>query len=499
MIEALRVAKIAFFTALIVTLAASPGSAAENCPSDPAWLQGTPNVSFAKPPARPGPDCNFYTPAWQIFLGATRNVSSSGPYRPAFLNYDTIESMFGSAPAVFAKFSAMKVGRLSLAPRALKGSNDAQGSAAGATGKLRSKVVEINAGARQAGLNGLLVDQNGNPIFYSIHVNQSFADFVKTNFIKESSEKTKAAILAANEELTFPKGAVEFKSAWQIVPNGVDTQDYITAPATVPMLKASADQLVTDPSVPPRDVLVRLLSLHVVFVLEGHPEFIWATFEHVDKDGVRDLAPAASAMPAGDDGLPGGVDGPVATKDFPLYKANTPASQSMIPPTDAQLIAKFDPVTQTFTKGGVLQTSIYRRFPASKQSNSPQDNPEEDGELASLNGHLTDDFKAASADDRRRNYRLVGAVWLDKPEVSFKLGQALRNPEGVTGEDDGALVVGEDGLSSMAMESFTQDSFVNCLACHDARRVSSPEGGVLIEKKKINVSHVLSRYLESLK
>ena len=497
--------RIVFLAALIeLIFIVTPASA--DCLPDPGWLPKTPAPTFERPPPRPASDCGFYRPGWQIFLGATQNIASAQPYRPAFLDYPTIETMFGSGSAVFSKFSASKPGLLALAPRALKGSNDAQATvttfSAGAPklrGKLRDKAAEVNAGARQAGLGGLLVDQNGNPVFYAIHVNQTFADFIKTNFVKEDDAKTRAAIKAADPELTFPKGAIEYKSAWQIVPGGVDTPDYITARATVPILKVSSGSLVVDPSVDPREVLVRLLSLHVVFVLDGHPEFIWATFEHVDKDGGRDLAPAAKAMPAGDEGLPGGVDDAVNTKDFTLYKAGTLASVADTILDDAALIQAFDPATQSFTKGGTLQTSIFRRFPASKMSKSSLVNPDEDDDVVSLNGHMTDGFKAGSADDRRRNYRLVGAVWLDKPALSFQLKQPLRNPTGVTGDDADAVVVGEDGLSSMAMELFTQDLFVNCLACHDAQAVTNLQNETLLEAKKLNASHVLSRYLDGPK
>ena len=49
---------------------------------------------------------------------------------------------------------------------------------------------------------------------------------------------------------------------------------------------------------PIKNVTVRLLALHVVFTLPGHPEFIWASFEHTkgapdagSADKKRDLAP----------------------------------------------------------------------------------------------------------------------------------------------------------------------------------------------------------------
>src|SRR5206468_260596 len=152
--------------------------------------------------------------------------------------------------------------------------------------------------------------------------------------------------------LQFPTGAVELKSAWQIVSSNNPPDNYITASAMAPILKQVANKIEVDSSAPPRPVTVALLSLHVVFVLDGHPEFIWGTFEHVDSSGVRDVAPAASALPSGDNGLPNGTDGPVSNRSYRLYKGGTLASGANRLLSDDDLLAAFDPTTQTFTKGG---------------------------------------------------------------------------------------------------------------------------------------------------
>jgi hypothetical protein len=459
----------------------SPGLA--DCQGENDWLPNTPAPAFDKPPPHPAPDCGFYKPAWQNFLHVMQPKTDGAP---AFLSYPTIDDVFGAAAAT--SFAARRADFLSLAPRAFKGSNDPTTDLPSRPGA--SDPAVINAGVRQAGLDGLLIDRNGRPIFYAIHMNDVFA-----SFIRRQQLTTKAALQNADPELEFPKGAVELKSAWQIVSDGSVPANYITRPALVPALKRVGDKVEIDTTAPARETMVALLAIHVVFVLEGHPEFIWATFEHVDSNGMRDLAPAANALPSEENGLPGGIDGPVSARDFPLYKAGTTASAANRFVAEDAMAAAFDATTQSFRKDGApLQTSIYRMFPASKITNM-----QEDGELAELNKSMMSLFAANAPGDLRKNYQLVGAIWLDKPEISFAANRKFANPPGMSTDDPAAIVAGEDGLSSMAMESFTQDSFVNCFSCHDTRPVKDLAGNVLLTAKKLNVSHILSKFLSETK
>jgi hypothetical protein len=65
---------------------------------------------------------------------------------------------------------------------------------------------------KQAGGRQILIDQNGHTIYYGIHVNQAFADFIAANGLRTADD-----VKAADPSLFFPGGVVEFKSAWQEV------------------------------------------------------------------------------------------------------------------------------------------------------------------------------------------------------------------------------------------------------------------------------------------
>src|SRR5262249_36461790 len=295
--------------------------------------------------------------------------------RPALLGYPTIDDVFQSAKPPPAK---------------------------------RSDLGDI----RQAGGRQILIDQNGNSIYYGIHVNKAYADFIAAHGLR-----TKDAIQNADPNLFFPPGVVEFKSAWQIVEDGTTADDFITATVTVSTLQAANGQIVENRNAP-RTVKVRLLALHVVFTLPGHPEFIWATFEHSTgtpdtkaADGHRDVAPIHPL-----DKNPSLADPEnlrdttvVSANNYLLYKANTSVNQANQAIAETEL--SLDPTTQKFTG---QQTSIYRMFPASKSNTTDPDDA-----ITSLNSNVEALFAQAAGslaqNDKRGHYRLVGAVWMDKP------------------------------------------------------------------------------------
>lgn len=443
----------------------------EICAASAEWLPNTPPLEMFKPLPHPAGECPFYRGGWQNFLIATQPDAAG---RPALLGYPTIDDLFDSAKPKPAR---------------------------------RSFLGDV----KQAGGRQVLIDQNGNAIYYGIHVNRAFADFVNTNRLR-----TKDGIQKADPKLFFPAGVVELKSAWQIVENDEPSDDYIVIETTVPTLRLDGPsrQLIEDRN-NPREVTVRLLALHVVFTLPGHPEFIWSTFEHVDANGVGDIAPSASQNP--DPADPNNLRNRtvLSGKNQLLYRAGTRADGGNQAIGGDDL--RFDPVTQKFPG---LETSIYRMFPASKSNTT---NP--DAAISSLNFNVRTLFSRAraggqlAAADRRGHYTLVGAVWMDKPE-HFKVDAPLQNDETSpfahepdflkSLQEEGAdspysILAGEDRLSGTPLESFTQapDSFPNCFSCHNTQAVTArgvplnrdASGVKLLDPKLINVSHVFSQFV----
>jgi hypothetical protein len=477
-------------------------------PSDSAnpWLPVTPAPNETQIPApRPASDCQLYRPAWQRFMVATQPVGGA----PSFLGYPSFETLF-NPPATRSNASAPQR-MLILAPRNIQRPNDPNQS------------LQTLMDKNQAGIGGTvggdLIDQNGRFVYYAIHVNPAFAQFLRDHQLM-----TVDAIRNVDENLTFlgddPQIATgantnveEFKSAWMVVDPQHPPSNYFVVPAELPHLVVQGDTLVQaiNNGKPVFDnVNVALLALHVVFTLPGHPEMIWSTFEHVhlrpDGVAIRDNAPPASDNPSAN---PPPTIAAESNFAYPLYKASTPIKQANQPLQLKDIVQSWDESKQSFSNGGsIVQTSVYRPYPGSKTDGSTA-NPGhgEDDEVIGINQQATDMFRDAISKgvmtdaDKRQNYRLVGATWLDQPvsgsDPSFKIGQSFVINGNQSTDDPGQPIAGEGRLGSTAMESFTEfeDGAPNCFSCHDTNAVK--HNGVLIHKARLNVSHVLSKYGDS--
>ncbi len=124
----------------------------------------------------------------------------------------------------------------------------------------------------QAGFTaGTLYDKNNNPIYYSIYVDSTLYDFSMEYLPKFDSVGYDGLAAAGYDTLTFPIGALEVKASWILASNltAAERENYYITSAH--MGSSTGDT-----------VSVALLGMHVVGVVDNHPEFIWATFEHSD-------------------------------------------------------------------------------------------------------------------------------------------------------------------------------------------------------------------------
>jgi hypothetical protein len=456
------------------------------------WFPTTPEpAETAIPARRPASDCGFYKPAWQRFLVATQPVGGA----PAFLAYPSFDDLF-SNPSPKKVTGTLS---LSLRPRNMQVPNDPTPA--------QRRLIDDNQAGVAGAIGGNLIDQNGRLVYYAIHVNPAFRTFLAQNNLL-----TVKGISQVDSNLEFPPGIMELKSAWKIVDSKQAAPNYFVVRGEVPRYVVKNGKLVQEkfwghPCT--KKVWVALLALHVVFTLPGHPEMIWSTFEHThldsDQKPIRDNAPPAPSYP------PINPDTtPISSQPWTLYKAGTTYTQDNTAYSADELAKHWDRHRQSFTKGGLLQTSVFRPYPGSKTKGMKATDQNEDDEVILINDHATAMFSQSigkgtmDKSDMRQNYRLVGAVWLDQPgdgpkPPSFVINRGFVGPESQTTDDDGSLAAGEGRLGSTAMESFTEreDRAPSCFSCHDTHAVRRSDQKVLLPPGKLNVSHVLSKFVDS--
>jgi hypothetical protein len=331
-------------------------------------------------------------------------------------------------------------------------------------------------------------------------------------FVNEAHLTSADQIKRADPSIHFTSTAaiVETKEAWMIIPDNNPPQaaTFITTRAMVPALSVDPVLGVVADDANLRQVTVALIAIHIVHTIPGHPEFIWSTFQHANRTtGVTDLAPSSIDIPRNNPPN-------LATSIAPQLPANVPGyllyARNTLPANANRgvFVPVLNAATQTFT---TPPTSIYRVFPASKTATT-----DIDGDITALNTAMQDRFNGVAtatrpaplAVDRRPWYRLAGAVWLDRPARSFDINKVLTNDpldeDIILNGSDAVSSIngGEDGLSSVAMESFTQGptSFPTCFSCHDTRstaangvpQASNPTSTVVMQPGLINVSHVFN-------
>jgi hypothetical protein len=310
--------------------------------------------------------------------------------------------------------------------------------------------------AAQAG-GGLIVDQNGQIVWYSTHMNDAYFNFVKAN--------GGANYAKASATLNFPVGAAVFKASWKVVGPGDDITKFYTEDSVVPMLVPNpCGGIMVDPSGNTRPAKVALVGLHIVGVTVNHPEFVWATFEQ--NNNAPDLPP----------GMDPTSSNPVNTQGFTFYAANTAANKCNIKAGkgSAPQLQITDPVKQTIAP----ITNVFRVFATGNAC------PARTQDIMAVN--TASQQQLAQANTARppapketiwANYKLIGSLWLNANTLK-------PNDPKMVGEG-----VGSVNLANATLETYFQGPGISCFLCHNTGGSNSktqPYPG-----KNINISHII--------
>jgi len=322
----------------------------------------------------------------------------------------------------------------------------------------------------QAGSNGILKtnpaynsSNKAETVYYSIHANPIMLKAAE-DFKRRLNLKTKDSLPHNNLEV-FPVGSFELKASWVDI-NAIpaDKQvNYYTTKATI----------IDPPSEVLRSATMALLGIHVVGVVENHPEFIWATFEH------NDMAPNYN------------------------WKSNSADSS-----TEKLLFTKgsttgLDGITYVKNKGVKIPSKAYDLFQygvpvdASGFLETSQPGAVNFNNIQSINSCVAEKLK-----DVWNHYFYNGSIWLDTDGMTPKQqAQKIVDLGGNIGNaTPGSSARGSLNCANVTMETFTQtfqsnisdikvSNLANCFSCHAGRTTRSNTDTTSIHSL-LYVSHI---------
>ncbi|MBR0717033.1 hypothetical protein [Bradyrhizobium liaoningense] len=326
-------------------------------------------------------------------------------------------------------------------------------------------VVDLDQSETGQATNDVLMTKDSAIVFYLIQVNDVFAYFkvgVGNNTIPTPQQlPTDAPALVTTENFAKTQPApykkdsfgdrtalaMELKSSWvdvETLPTAV-RKDYLTIKADIPTYEITGEVRKPTGSKPGE---LALVGFHVVGTVQGHPEMVWATFEHVNN------APNVkySYMKTTGETVVRDNDGPGSWL-FSTQGAVEPVNDAEL--TSRARMSGVNIVARPNQTIGPVD--VTRRFPWGSVGTDATSNTDIIAINNSVLGQLPND-------DVRRKYVLIGALWTN----------------GKAPDDDEVVQVGSKALANSTMETFRQNS--NCFGCHNS--------GLLGEENGRGLSHI---------
>jgi hypothetical protein len=411
--------------------------AAGNCSAPAGWFSGVPDV----PTATPESPCQFQQWAWQTFL-ALLGTSPAQPV-PRYLTWDFPK------PDINALFCQQACGGTPSAAFNLCGGPSSQ-EVVNATTQPGFPPKDAKGNV----LSGEVIDQAGNPIYFTAHVSPQWVSFVSGHGLGAP-----AALAGADSRLAFPSGSFEIKTSWRLADelSQAERAQYFVTHACVEPETANCPggkrgcHFEAD---------LALVGFHITGGADNHPELVWATFEH------QLTAPDCDETPQpGPWSLYDGVTD-CRTESSRCNQPNTMTVATAANPAPINVCHKY-------SHGGAAPDVAQQidHLNRSVQANLPRQSP-------------------------LRFYQLVGTLWSADPQptVTASTGSHPIPTLNLTSPAGSPL------LSNSSLETFKQD--ISCFGCHNSQfpgefsglvagwNGSTPAPATLSDKN-LYVSHVV--------
>ncbi len=318
--------------------------------------------------------------------------------------------------------------------------------------------TEIQTEAGQA-TGDVLMAQNKSLVYYLTLVNDVYAFFLSgvdnkqingSQFPTTAAARDSICAIARAQHVTLPDSnalAIELKTSWVEASTLADPQNYFTIKATIPVYNTTSDTLWTPKS--EKTVTMALVGIHIVGSVAGHPEMVWATFEHQ-----KNTPNAAYAY------LDSTQAKKIVAQDtgtnwlFSKNAADTAANTShMINVNGSDTIAAIKPFT--ISPSNTLQLMPWGSAMDSLTNPENKSSAASNSEVISINNTIKG-FLVGN--DVRKNYLFIGATWTSggAPPTGASYGSDTTH----------GVAIGTSVLANSTMETYFQTPSHSCFTCH---------------------------------
>jgi hypothetical protein len=322
----------------------------------------------------------------------------------------------------------------------------------------------------------VLMAKSGALVYYLSFVNDVYAWYLTgvkngklngSRFPTTAAERDQICAIARAANVTLPDSnalAMELKTSWVEAATLPDPGNYITATAVIPVYDT------TNPArwIPKgeRTAKMALVGIHIVGSVAGHPEMIWATFEHDNNTpnaayAYLDVNNNKKIVPQ-DQGThwlfnSNAVDTPYNVSHMTI------AGDTIVADSSYRISASN--TQRSMPWGSAMDSVTNQEDLSSAASNS---------EIISINNTI---LGLLAGNDVRKHYLLIGATWT--------FGGTAPNG-GTYGADTTAGVsIGTNVLANSTMETYIQTASTSCFSCHKGRHTATLLPG--------DLSHIFTR------
>ncbi len=341
---------------------------------------------------------------------------------------------------------------------------------------------EINVELGQATGDVLMAAETAPLVYYLTLVNDVYANLLTASddqamsglrFPIDSTERDSICAYARARHRVLPDSnalAIEIKSSWieaSTLPAG-DTNNYILVNATIPVYKKTDSIWVATAT---KTARMALTGIHVVGSVAGHPEMVWATFEHVSNspNAVYTYLAADSTKKTipQDNGTGWLFSNTSATADSFYNKSHMSIDNPHLKVDTTNRDTIFAKNNFAISSSHTLRTTPWGSVTDSATNQQDLSSAASNSEIISFNNTIQSYLRG----DLRMNYLLIGATWT--------FGGTPPNGASYGSDTTHGVAIGTSALANSTMETYFQNrsgafTQTTCFFCHNRNNSNLP-------------------------